>query len=61
MKQQDINELITNGTDEEKMQFIVENTLVACEALGLCPGCIGGTLEELVHSSQEHEQEGRIH
>ncbi len=61
MEQLDIEELIANGTEEEKMQFIVENTLIACEAMGICPGCIGGTLEELVHSNEKYNQNGRVH
>jgi len=48
-----IEDLLSNGSDEQKMEFIVNNVLAMCEATELCPHCVAETVLDILDNSEQ--------
>ena len=51
----DIEELLTNGSDRDKAEFIIENVLAMCEATDLCAHCIAEAILDIVDKNEGKE------
>jgi len=53
----DLNNLLEDGTDDDKFKFAIENTLALCESMDICPHCLAMHILEIMKQEEIKNKE----